>query len=932
MESLRTRCQHRNQGSTARVLSRRRSSWLLGVSLTSRFIILFTLTMPLSHRSIVIYAKDEMGQTSDFPDNSVTETYSKRISICSMDQCFDCSKSVEVSKLSACQCEDQCDLYDNCCWTSPISSCDENHDRLTPIYEGEICTGTRIKNGLTFGYFMKGKCPSFEQNRTLHKLCSDPRDVISRPLITWPEYAHHVPLLDTAKGKTYRNIFCAMCNNVKYADMSFWQLKTNCDSGEMSPQQCDRIEFEFQDTEYLMRKSPLRNCIVVDKENCSQSGKEQKSITCKSYLAVFHNEGVVYRNPQCALCSTRLTFPLNFSFCSPRDIVPYDKVPIKDKFYELPYMILFDFSTLYPSDGREESIPAQTCANGLVLTEGNATCELSTEATKLSWDTCIVQENPIVLNITIDCSSGCLLNLSETLTSIIMLYFGQKKTTITQGKCSIPVDENSCFHFNIYESHRHLQYVKNGIVKVIQNLLQKINGDLIITQVKFRTACWPSSEDKRELTLYGIYNYTDVIVYKYGMVHYVIIQSENRVYSQVVVNLEINLASTNIEDMETNIYIYLTDQSTEELNCPHELLRPQEYSIHQNKSLVSPKLKSAFPQSEYVILADNQSHVCIKNVKEIVTSPLTTVLLVISTIFTILSLIGLITTFITYVIFKPLRNLPGLVTMNFITAMFFAQLVLLLTKAFPESSTICIIIGMLGHFFWLSAFVWMSVVAYDVRRTFGTSLPGSSELHGRRMLLLYVAIGWISPFVVVAICVFMQTYTTLPDRFSYGGSDWSVCWLRPGIANVILFGIPAFLCLCFNFMMFYVTVRGIHEVNKSTKMARSGVSSSTGRRDARLHVLSVKISILIGLCWIWPFLYVFFPQATIFLVLHNILNSLHGVFIFWVYVCNTRVSAMWKGLLRGRGEKYGNHIETKNKVKSPSSKSGCLSETKLSSL
>ena len=93
-----------------------------------------------------------------------------------------------------------------------------------------------------------------------------------------------------------------------------------------------------------------------------------------------------------------------------------------------------------------------------------------------------------------------------------------------------------------------------------------------------------------------------------------------------------------------------------------------------------------------------------------------------SSIGCIVSMVSLVLLLITYILFAELRNLTGKIIINLALSLLLYQSVLF-SAVKTETQEICLAVAVLLHFFVLSSFTWMSVMAYDVRRIF-TNVSG----------------------------------------------------------------------------------------------------------------------------------------------------------------------------------------------------------------
>ena len=81
------------------------------------------------------------------------------------------------------------------------------------------------------------------------------------------------------------------------------------------------------------------------------------------------------------------------------------------------------------------------------------------------------------------------------------------------------------------------------------------------------------------------------------------------------------------------------------------------------------------------------------------------------------SVLSLLILVVVYGMFKELRTLPGKNLINLSFAMMFYH-VFLFVAGSRNIEGLCIVIAILLHYFLLSSFAWMSVMAFDVAKTF----------------------------------------------------------------------------------------------------------------------------------------------------------------------------------------------------------------------
>jgi hypothetical protein len=127
-----------------------------------------------------------------------------------------------------------------------------------------------------------------------------------------------------------------------------------------------------------------------------------------------------------------------------------------------------------------------------------------------------------------------------------------------------------------------------------------------------------------------------------------------------------------------------------------------------------------------------------------------------STIATFLSICALAITLLTFALFSSLRNLPGCNTINLIVALMLAE-ILFLTQSLliMTRPTVCLLLALGIHFFFLASFFWMNVMAFDLWRTFHKGfLLYICEI--RERLPYYALYAWGMPILIVLIGIVLD--------------------------------------------------------------------------------------------------------------------------------------------------------------------------------
>lgn len=135
----------------------------------------------------------------------------------------------------------------------------------------------------------------------------------------------------------------------------------------------------------------------------------------------------------------------------------------------------------------------------------------------------------------------------------------------------------------------------------------------------------------------------------------------------------------------------------------------------------------------------------------------------------IVSLIFLVITFFTYIIFKKLRSLPAWNIINLVIALFIAQFSFLVGSLCSSNPIVCFVVSIFSHYGFLAAFFWMNVIAFDLYRNFRlkSSHVILQSLSLKERLPKYLVYAWLTPFLIVCICLIIDLTIKIPADDTY---------------------------------------------------------------------------------------------------------------------------------------------------------------------
>ncbi|GFT55434.1 uncharacterized protein NPIL_533561 [Nephila pilipes] len=218
-----------------------------------------------------------------------------------LDSCRESRTNDQLTKYN-CICDSFCVEFDTCCLDSPYRSS-----------YGPVAPTTDMECGAVNGYnphvYKIDSCKS--PYLPPEPLCeSDPRQENDPFLL--------IPVTSLATGKTYKNYFCAICNEDTPSDrLELWDLKMVGSNPKLKEINMPRIRYVngwrtvdgniFVDPIAKIPsglESYVKTCESDLVSNCSSKWQDASvAIKCASYMAKVTVSFIWYRNPHCALCN-----------------------------------------------------------------------------------------------------------------------------------------------------------------------------------------------------------------------------------------------------------------------------------------------------------------------------------------------------------------------------------------------------------------------------------------------------------------------------------------------------------------------------------------------------------------------------------------------------------------------------------------------------
>lgn len=256
----------------------------------------------------------------------------------------------------------------------------------------------------------------------------------------------------------------------------------------------------------------------------------------------------------------------------------------------------------------------------------------------------------------------------------------------------------------------------------------------------------------------------------------------------------------------------------------------------------------------------------------------------------ILSTVGLCLTILTFLLFKKLRRhfsqkslLFLSLNLLFVNILFALICFLTLNQLKP---IICIVLASLLHYFILSSFSWMFIMAIIQYILFVRIFPSRITAFTRKSFAFAQIVPLIPVITVLSIDPF--NYTKRTDR---------ICWLTD-LPFYLSFVLPIVLYLFVNSLIFTFVGYSLLCGKTSKQMRRNRTVESQ-----RLSRFSMALScfVVLGLTWIFG-LFAIGSIRSIFQILFCIFASLTGFFIFILYILTSKTKrTYWNNAFKSFG-------------------------------
>ncbi|XP_030831934.1 uncharacterized protein LOC105437497 [Strongylocentrotus purpuratus] len=726
---------------------------------------------------------------------------------------------------------------------------------------------------LGHGYRMIARCPSgWSLEEDVKRNCE--------------EVPHNgtIDVLYIYQDTYFRNLGCATCHGYEESSLTAVVISADqqCSWGYNNTLECmtpmptlqSNVSMNTSGSDIDMSTVQTipkpRLCLVNTTESCPNGTNEQISRECQYYYKPFISEGVVSKHPACSNCnggsSVRCPIEMSVDFS--------DRIAQVESMDRVDVGIIEIFKIPKP-------IITLACIEGFELDDNGDCAPISSD-----WPVC--QSNHFGVkqsNGTVECLEEMFCFREVTIDNITTSVILPLPCLV---RSSTDVVNDTITFSLIYRNDMNpsLDIIQRDIIHRLQTPSRDDCKDIVISASQ---SCYvednPGNITHRcpEEMFVGYYlDFTPSLINNESLIFFNGTYIRPKWWSNIT-NMQFSNANVSSEYQFVVCGTEIVLQTCSFFTVSNDSI---EWDYQENQSVILYQ-GQMYDTEDILIHPDGSISICY--IDQV--TPVDRTLMILGHVLFAISSVFLFATLITYVAFSTLRNRQGVSIMNFIVALFLGQIFLQYIRLSVSQLGIpCIVVAALSHFFFLASFVWTTILAWDLSRSFAASKMKSfsSSSFGRKMVA-FLVIGWGTPLVFVLITLVLQF-----GGFQNGPLleyDNSRCWLAK-LSSIVMFFVPMSVCLLSNLVFFVITVHGVHSTKKTTSVLKSGQDSQFKQWAVELRIY-VKISALLGFAWLFGFLAMVI-DVPFMDYLFVIVISLQGVFIFISFGANKRVKKLWR--------------------------------------
>ncbi|KAH9514436.1 hypothetical protein Btru_025254 [Bulinus truncatus] len=815
------------------------------------------------------------------------------------------NESMEHGQLSLycryCKCgQSQCRLYDMCCpdITEPYIPLSDSYDvtKLTPVPYNvtEIVTKfSSVENMLTLScekdsgereVMVIESCPDRGRrvNDSVRELCeSDP----PLPDITAVTVSQ---VIDADTNVTYRNVYCALCNNasspkrsklkVECGDPMFIYKATSVDEMirfSMNPGADCNVHHVWEQ-EYGVFICEANNPRTADtdesNENQNFSGMEQPIIgsgssssaggklpikSLISFLLNFNAESyipvreplnqVTFHYVNCSVAE----WPTPDGHCLPLHCSP-GKLLVNSScaaaFPEiggLQYRLRLWLIPVHPSARMLQYYPFDSLVQSISeqfeswLSEQNGEFNIRTEMFQpITGSEDDPEDDSLPTWITIDASLRGPADVSrDSFESLAVNYFINNRINVETSRKKL--------------TFQPLQASSKGLTFRSCEVMRRNRSE--IDCYSYTTSSWhdPPSDslriDPRAIDLSNLLHCAHVI---FNQSEYVLSDQGSDLKTNFTLSIDLNVTQVTLSETADLNNVIIGDDG--ELRVCQEVLERKLKEIQND--VIKFRMKE---ETEMVRAQSILSSVCIG-----------------------LSLLCLVLTLLTYGVHPALRTEAGKNNMMLSLSLLLAQVSSLAAAYGQTSGPPCTALGITTHGLWLWMFTWTFICCHHMFRVFTAKIRTASSGNDVKRLVLSA----LFPASIVSSVVLFSYLQSGGQSIGYSSLS---CWFESLVLTVAAFACPLAVVVVCNIGFLIITVVKIHKVRQLSPSDRT-----KNKENQNNLIVYVKLSAMTGVFWVLAIL-AEVANNDYFRIISIIISGLEGVYIFLSYVFNQRVLRLY---------------------------------------
>ncbi|XP_037940040.1 G-protein coupled receptor Mth2-like isoform X1 [Teleopsis dalmanni] len=265
----------------------------------------------------------------------------------------------------------------------------------------------------------------------------------------------------------------------------------------------------------------------------------------------------------------------------------------------------------------------------------------------------------------------------------------------------------------------------------------------------------------------------------------------------------------------------------------------------------------------------------------------------------LISIPFLVLTIFVYIFIPKLRNLHGKCLICYLFSLTVGYSVLVTNNYFSKqyNDFTCSFVGFMAYFFFIAAFLWLSVISFDLWHNFrGTSCNVNRYMQNKRFVIYSLYAWGIAGILTFAT---IQGQLSSIDNHIKPGIGDEYCWLKTDdwSAMIYFYG-PIMLLILFNVIMFILTATKIYQVKRDLERIVARENDQRCLRSEKENFgLFLRLFIVMGITWMLEVMsYLVGSDNTwsIFFYVPDFCNAAQGIIIFVLFVLKKKVKKLIK--------------------------------------